>query len=95
MCIRDRARDDFGLHVKYAALGTLFLLQLLQGTPQLVGSIGGASQEAFVTVVGGVVLLDEVASVEMCIRDRFSANPSAFYGAATAWGRLTAKRKGK
>lgn len=25
----------------------------------------------------------------------FSANPSAFYGAATAWGRLTAKRKGK
>ena len=25
----------------------------------------------------------------------FGANPSAFYGAATAWGRLTAKRKGK
>ena len=25
----------------------------------------------------------------------FSANPSAFYGAAAAWGRLTAKRKGK
>ncbi|MDD6424153.1 MAG: glycosyltransferase [Subdoligranulum variabile] len=24
----------------------------------------------------------------------FSANPSAFYGVATAWGRLTAKRKG-
>ena len=71
-----QAGDDFCLHVQYAALGTLFLLQLLQGTPQLVGSIGGASQEAFVTVVGGVVLLDEVAGIDFLFPDTaFKAFP--------------------
>ena len=39
-----------------------------------------------------------VGDCPVCVANRsttFSANPSAFYGAATAWGRLTAKRKGK
>ena len=71
-----QAGDDFCLHVQHAALGTLFLLQLLQGVPQLVGSIGGASQEAFITVVGGVVLLDEVAGVDFLFPDTaFKAFP--------------------
>ena len=64
-----QAGDNLGLHVQHAALGALFFLKLLQGTPQLVGSVGGASQEAFVTVVGGVVLLDEVAGVDFLFPD--------------------------
>ena len=64
-----QAGDDLGLHVQHAALGALFLLQLLQGTPQLIGRLGGASQKAFVAVVRGVVLLDEVADIDFLFPD--------------------------
>ncbi len=62
--VSGQAADDFGLHVQHAALGALLLLQLLQGTPQLIGCLGGASQKAFVAVVRGVVLLDEIADID-------------------------------
>jgi len=67
--VSGQAADDFGLHVQHAALGALFLLQLLQGTPQLIGRLGGASQKAFVAVVRGVVLLDEVADIDFLFPD--------------------------
>ena len=67
--VSSQAADDFGLHVQHAALGALFLLQLLQGTPQLIGRLGGASQKAFVSVVRGVVLLDEVADIDFLFPD--------------------------
>ena len=67
--VSGQAADDFGLHVQHAALGALFLLQLLQGTPQLIGRLGGTSQKAFVAVVRGVVLLDEVADIDFLFPD--------------------------
>ena len=51
------------IHVQHAALGAFFLLQLLKGSPELVGRFGGAGEETFIAVVGGVVGLDEVADV--------------------------------
>ena len=51
------------IHVQHAALGAFFLLQLLKGCPKLVRRFGGAGEETFIAVVGGVVGLDEVADV--------------------------------
>ena len=59
-----QAGDDLGLHVQHAALGTLGLLQLLQRAPQLVGSVGRTGEETLIAVIRGVVLLDEVTSVD-------------------------------
>ena len=62
--VRGQAADHVGLHVQNAALGALFLLQLLQGVPELVGGVGRTCQEALVPVVRSVVLLDEVTDVD-------------------------------
>ena len=67
--VRGQAADHFGLHVQHAAFGALFLLQLLQGAPELVGGFGGAGQEAFVPRIGGVVFLDKVADVDFFFPD--------------------------
>ena len=67
--VSGQAADHFGLHIQHAALGALGLLQLLQGTPQLVGCLGGAGQKAFVAVIRGVVLLDEVAHIDFFFPD--------------------------
>jgi len=64
-----QAADDLRLHVQHAALGALGLLQLLQGTPQLVGRLGGAGQKALVAVIRGVILLDEVAHIDFLFPD--------------------------
>ena len=64
-----QAADDLRLHVQHAALGALGFLQLLQGTPQLVGRLGGAGQKALVAVVGSVILLDEVAHIDFLFPD--------------------------
>jgi len=61
--------DDLGLHIQHAALGTLGLLQLLQCAPELIGGLGGASQERLVAVIRGVVLLDKVADVDFLFPD--------------------------
>ena len=67
--VSGQAADDLRLHVQHAALGALGLLQLLQGTPQLVGRLGGAGQKALVAVVGSVILLDEVAHIDFLFPD--------------------------
>ena len=64
-----QAADHLGLHIQHAALGALGLLQLLQSAPQLIGRLGGACQKAFVAVVRGVVLLDEVADIDLLFPD--------------------------
>ena len=64
-----QAADHLGLHIEDAAFGALFLLQLLQSVPELVGGLGGACQEALVPLVGGVVFLDEVADVDFFLPD--------------------------
>ena len=64
-----QAADDVGLHIQHAALGALGLLQLLQCAPQLIGRFSGVGEEAFVAVIGRVVLLDEVADVDLLFPD--------------------------
>ncbi len=74
--VSGQAADHIGLHVQHAALGALGLLQLLQGTPQLVGRFGGAGQERLVAVVRGVILLDKVTHVDFFFPDTaFKAFP--------------------
>ena len=71
-----QAGNDLGLHIQNAALGTLGLLQLLQCAPELIGGLGGASQERLVAVIRGVVLLDKVADVDFLFPDAaFKAFP--------------------
>ena len=67
--VRSQAADDLRLHIQHAAFGALFLLELLQSSPQLVGRLGGAGQERLVAVVRGIVLLDEVADVDFLFPD--------------------------
>ena len=64
-----QAADDVGLHIQHAALGALGLLQLLQCAPQLIGRFSGVGEEAFIAVIGRVVLLDEVADVDFLFPD--------------------------
>ncbi len=63
--VGSQARNDLGLAFQHAALGALLLLQLLQASPEPVGRLGGRRQKAFVTVVHGVVILDELADVDV------------------------------
>ena len=68
--------NHLGLHVQNAALGALLFLQLLQGTPQLVGGFGRTGQETFVAVVRFIVFLDEVTGVDFFLPDAaFKAFP--------------------
>jgi len=67
--VSGQAADHFRLHIQHAALGALFFLQLLQGTPQLIGSLRGVRQERLVAIVRGVVLLDKVADVDFLFPD--------------------------
>ena len=56
--------NNVGIHIQNTALGALFLLQLLQDPPKLVGCFGGACQEGLVAFIGLVVLLDEIAYID-------------------------------
>ena len=68
--------DADDLAVQNAALGALFLLQLLQSAPQLVGGLRGVSQEGLVTVIGLIVLLNEVTDIDFVFPDTaFKAVP--------------------
>ena len=58
------AGHDLRVHIQNAALGALFFLQALQHAPQLVGSIRGSCQETLITIIGLVVLLDEVSYID-------------------------------
>ena len=60
--------------------GTLFLLQLLQLAPKRVGSVGCAYEELFVTLIGSVVVLDEVAKIDLRLPlVSFETSPSSFH----------------
>ena len=58
------AGHDLRVHIQNTALGALFFLQALQHAPQLVGSIRGSCQETLITIIGLVVLLDEVSYID-------------------------------
>ena len=58
-----QAGHNLGFHVKDAALCSLLLLKLLHHTPELLGSLCGACKEALVSVIGAVVLLNEISGV--------------------------------
>ncbi len=62
-----QARDDLGLAVENAAVGALGGLELLHTAPKLVGRLGRTGEEALVAVVGGVVVLDEVANIDVVL----------------------------
>ena len=67
--ISRQRRDDLCLHVEDAALGTLFLLQLLQLAPQLVGRFCRSCQEALITVIRLVVILDKITDIDFFFPD--------------------------
>ena len=54
-----------GVDVEDADLALLGEVVLLQGVPQTQGLVRGVGEERSVTVVGGVVALDEVADVNV------------------------------
>ena len=53
------AGNDLGLHIEHAALCTLFLLKCLYLVPKLLCRFGRTSKEAGITIINGVILLDE------------------------------------
>ncbi len=60
-----QAGDDLGLALEDAVVGALGSLELLDLAPELVGGVGRTLEERVVAVVDGVVLLDEVADVDV------------------------------
>ena len=59
------AGDDLGVHIQDAALLALLEHEAHDLVPKLDGALGRTGQEGLVTLVGGVVLLDEVADVDL------------------------------
>ena len=57
--------DNFGFTVEHAAPGAFFLLKFGQASPEFAGSVSGFGEERFVAVIRGVVLLHEVAHVDV------------------------------
>ena len=63
--IGGKAGNDLGLAVEDAALGALLLLELLDIAPELVCRCGRTLEEGLVSLILGVVALDEVADVHV------------------------------
>ena len=63
--MRQDTGHDLGVHVENTALLTLLEHEGHDVIPQLGGALGGAHQERFIALVGGVVLLDEVADIDL------------------------------
>ena len=63
--VGQNARHDLGVHVQDAALLALLEKQRHDVIPQLDGALGGTHQERLVALVRGIVLLDEVADVNL------------------------------
>ena len=57
--------NGLGIHVEHAALLALLEEQSHDVVPQLGGALGGTDEERLVALVGGVVLLDKVADVNL------------------------------
>ena len=57
--------DNFGFTVEHAAPGAFFLLKFGQTSPEFAGSVSGFGEERFVALIRGVVLLHEVAHVDV------------------------------
>ena len=55
--------NNVGIHIQNAALCALLFLKTLQDSPQLVGSLGRASQEGLISLVRLVVMLDKITGV--------------------------------
>jgi len=55
--------NDVSIHIQNATLSTLLFLQSLKNSPQLVGSLGRASQEFLITIIRLVVSLNEVSYI--------------------------------
>ena len=63
--IGQRAGDHLRLHIQHAALGPLLELERLQIRPQGVGGLGRTCQEALVSIVGEIVVLNEFPDVDL------------------------------
>ena len=58
-------RNGLGVHIEDTALLALLKQQVENLAPQLLGTLGRAGEERLVALVGGVVLLDKVADVNL------------------------------
>ena len=65
------ARDGLGVHIEDATLLALLEQQVEDLAPQFLGTLGRTGEERIVTLVGGVVLLDEVSDVNLSSPDAF------------------------
>ena len=61
------ARHDLGVHVEDAALLALLLEQAENRVPQVLRALGRTGEEGLVTLVRGVVALDEVANIHLAL----------------------------
>ena len=62
--VRVYRRNNLGVHIQNAAVFPLLLEQIHYLAPQLCGSLGRTSQEALITFIRCVVLLNEVTDVD-------------------------------
>src|SRR5699024_6584625 len=59
--------DNLGVHTQEAACRALFLRQVKNHVPQILGILCRGSQEGLVPIVGLIVLLDEVPDIYLCL----------------------------
>ena len=59
------ARDHLGVHVEAAALLALLGKEAHDVVPEVLGALGGTSEERLIAFIGGVVALDKVADVNL------------------------------
>ena len=59
------ARDHLGVHVEAAALLALLGKETHDVVPEVLGALGGTSEERLIAFIGGVVALDKVADVNL------------------------------
>ena len=60
-----QAGNHFRFAVQYAAFGPFFLLEFLDPAPQFIGGFCRPSQEAFIPVIRGIVVLDEIPDIHI------------------------------
>ena len=63
--VRRQAGNHFRFAVQHAAFGPFFLLEFLDLSPQFVGGFRRPCQEAFVPVIRGIVVLDEIPDIHI------------------------------
>ena len=62
-------RYDPGIHIQNAAFGLFFLCQFHNLVPQVFCSLGRPLKKVFISVIGGIVLLDKVTNIDFLFPD--------------------------